>query len=823
MPDLQQNIDNTGYTYKDFLLSNKIENKLDPSYGKRLAQDIEAKYSASVANSYTFLRNDRFKQNILAASGKTNVYAKFADLTGLNGKINYANISWKAALIINRIISGLVGRWMQRQEKIQVTAIDPISVQEKKEQYEQAEFVFYNRQQLENLQQQSGVPMISPDQFVAEDKDDLEEWSVLGQQLPEEISYEIGVNNILQQAGFFDVLKEKLLHDSAECGLLGTYVWMDEYGMIHPEWVKPLNSIYSYSEFNDLRDTAMRGFVKSMKISELRRKYGKAFGGKLSEEEIFKIAQSSQEWQRFDKLTWNYDWLLAYIRPYDEWNIEVIYFWYKSVDEDGYVTTVTKQNNRTLLERKLQQPNNLGDNQDYTKKDKWNLYKGVYARTSMTILEWGLDNNMIRSQDPKEDGDVEFPVSFYMYQNQDMRNVAIPEKIEEPVEQMTLTRLQMQRLVANMIPAGAAINWDAMQELDLGLAADGKSPIDPQKLYQQTGLLYYRGRDAEGNPIPLPIQELQNIGFVGQMNGLIQLYEHHYKVLKDELGEDPNLLSAAVQPRVTSENVEASQQQAEFATEYIYNAYKYIIEETAKKIACLLNNSVRLGASAYRHLMKQEDVKDRHFSTKFQLLPSAIEMQQFQALLNQQTAANPDFALYIDTFKLMRIAKENIKLAEVYYRNSMKKMVRMQQQQKQQDYENNAQLQQQSAMQAAQSAQQLQDSKLQAEKELAEFKALQDIKREIVIGSFAIAAKMENPQMPSWLTPILTQIVPNLTIPIAQENKQLAQGVMVQNMAEQQAAMQQQAQQPEDNEAQENMNGNQESQMMEQQEQQMQA
>src|SRR5690242_4744001 len=177
MSDIQQNIDNTGFTYKDFLLSNKIENKLDPSYGKRLAQDIEAKYSASVANSYSFLRNDRFKQNILSASGKTNVYAKFADLTGLNAKINYANINWKAPLIVNRIISGLVGRWMQRQEKIQVTAIDPISISEKKEQYEQAEFVLYNRQQLETLQQQSGVPMISPDQFVAEDKDDLEEWS----------------------------------------------------------------------------------------------------------------------------------------------------------------------------------------------------------------------------------------------------------------------------------------------------------------------------------------------------------------------------------------------------------------------------------------------------------------------------------------------------------------------------------------------------------------------------------------------------------------------------------------------------------------------
>lgn len=793
MPDLSQNISSTGYSYKNFLLSRNIENKLDPEYGKVLAQDIESKYSAGIANSYSFLRNDRFKRNILWASGKINVYAMFADLIQFNGKINYANLDWAAPMIINRIITGLVGRWMQRQEKIQVTAIDPISVKSKQEQYEQAEFVLFNRKQLEILQQESGVPMIPPDQFVAEDKDDLEEWAITGNQLPEEIKYETGTNDIFQSQGFFDEIKKKLLHDSAECGLVCTYVWMDEYGVIHVEWIKPLNSFYSYSEFDDMRDTAMRGFVKSLKISEIRRRYGKEFGGKLDEEQIFQLAQSSQEYQRFDKLTWNLDWALAYIRPYDEWSVECLYFWFKSVDEDGYTMTVTKQNKRTLIERRSQRPNNLDDNQQYIKKDKWNLYKGVYAKDSKVLLEWGLDNNMIRPQDPKESGDVEFPVSFYMYQNQDMRNVAIPEKIEEPVKQMILARLRIMQTVALMIPYGAAINWDAMQELDLGMAADGKTPIDAQKLYQQTGLLYYRGRDAEGNPIPLPIQELRNAGFIDQINGLIQLYQYHAGVLKDELGEDPNMMTAALQPRVTSDNVVASQQEAAFATDYIYDAYANVMEQTAKKAACLLNNSVRFGAKAYRHIMNEGDVKDRHFSTKFRLLPDQFELQEFMAQLNQQIAANPEFGLYIDSFKLKRVAKENIKLAELYYRNSMKRMRRSMEQQKQQDIENNAMAQQQSAELAAQAEDIAQAKKLDHEKQIEEFKGLQQMKVEVVRGALAIAAKNDNPEMPTWLTPILTQLIPNLTIPIAQENKSMMQGVIQQERIEQEEAMRQES------------------------------
>lgn len=793
MPDLNVNNAQTStYSYKDFLLTKNVENKLDPEYGKKLAQDIEAKYSAGVANGYTFLRNDRFKTNILWASGKINVYAKFSDRFAFNGKINYANIAWKAPMIVNRIISGLVGRWMQRIEKIQVTAIDPLSIKDKEEQYEQAEFILYNRQQLEILQQESGVPMIPPDQFVPEDKDDLEEWAVAGSKLPQEIKYETGTNDILQSCGFFDVLKKKLLHDAAECGLVGTYVWMDEYGVIHVEWVKPLNSLYSYSEYDDFRDTAMRGFVKSLKISEIRRKYGKEFGGKLTEEEIFKIAQTSQEYQRFDKLTWNYDWLLAYIRPYDEWNVECIYFWIKSVDEDGYLMTVTKQNKSTIIERRQQPPSNIGDNQEYTKKDKWNLYKGVYARYSMNILEWGLDNNMIRPQDPRESGDVEFPVSFYMYQNQDMRNIAVPEKIEEPVEQMILARLRIQQLVANMVPAGAAINMDAMQEVDLGLAADGKSSIDVQKVYQQTGQLYYRGRDAEGNPIPVPIQELQNSGFINQMNGLIALYEYHAKVLKDELGEDPNLITAAVQPRVTSENVQASQMQADLATDYIYDAYRNIMEQTARKVACLLNNSVRFGAKAYSHLMKEEDVSNRNFSTKFQLLPTQYELQELNAYLNQSLAANPALIQYLDPFKIKRIAKEDVKLAELYMRNAMKRMIRSEQEKAQQQSEQNAQVQAMAAQQKAQGDMQL----LQVQNQMKAIEVdtqSRNKKEEIVLSGYFELLKV-GVQMPSEMKQIINALVPNLAIPIAQENQEMMQEAMMQNMQPPEEEMQQEQQ-----------------------------
>jgi hypothetical protein len=313
-------------------------------------------------------------------------------------------------------------------------------------------------------------------------------------------------------------------------------------------------------------------------------------------------------------------------------------------------------------------------------------------------------------------------------------------------------------------------------------------------MYEQTGRLYYRGRDAEGNPIPIPITELQNAGFINQINGLIQLYQYHSSVLKDELGEDPNMMTAALQPRVTSDNVAASQQTAAFATDYVYDSYKAILEQTSKKVACLLNNSIRFSAKAYSHLMKEDEVKDRIFSTKFQLLPDAMELQRLEAFLNQAIASNPAFINYVDPFKVMRIAKENVKLAELYIRNASKRMVKMEQVKAQQLSEQNAQVQAQAAQQKAQGDMQLLQEKLETEKQLIQFKAIEDMKVEFVRGAFMIASKSENPQMPAWLTPVLNQIIPGITIPLAQDNQAMIQGAIQQQQMAEQQAMQQQGQ-----------------------------
>lgn len=765
-----------------------IKEKSDWNYGKRLAQYIDSTIRGGIS-SYFWVRNARWRTNRGYANGRVPM-SKFQDLLEFNGKVNYLNINWQSINIVNRVISGLVGRWMARSEKIKVTAIDSISTKQKQEEYENLEFVIENRKLLEKLQEESGVQILPEAEQLPEDKEELKLWQSQFQRLPEEIQYEIGCNDVLASNGWFDTLKEKMLHDSAECGFVGTYTWMDDQGVIHVDWLKPENCFYSYSNYPDFRDTTWRGVIRTYKISELRRKYGTEFGGKITEEELWKMAQFSKEFQLYDNITWLTEWNVTFLRPYDEWNIDVIEFELKTVDSDDYTVVTTKKNKSTIV--KKGRPEKPSENEKVISDTKWNIYRGVYCRPTNTMLEWGLKTNMIRPQDPKEIGNAEFSYTFYMVQNYDMTSLAIPEKIQEPVDQMIIARLKMQQLVAKMRPTGAAVNWDALQNIDYGLG-DGNKAIDVKKLYDQTGDIYYRGRDAEGNNIPVPITELANSGFLSQLQGLILLYDKHYQILKDELGEDPNLISSALQPRVAVSNINTAEQVAQNATDYFYWAYTNCMADTAKKVASLLKTSVQYGSSVYRDIVKSDDVAGRIFNSRIQMLPDQYELARFDAMLQQALASSPDLVLFVDPFQLMRVAKEDVKLAEALFRRAQKKMIIYNQTKAAQNQEMTIQGQ----IQAAQVAE-------QEKRATKEQEGMMDIKRaqmtaeaqnRTAVLQMATAAYLKSMEtglpIPAEIKPLIDAVMENVGLAAVVSTDEQKQLIAAQMQAAQAAAQQQ--------------------------------
>jgi len=809
---------------KEFQLAQlTVSEKSSPDFGLKMSRKIWS-YVQLGFGGYFYNRNARFIDNRNYANGTINVQQMFQDFLELNGKQNYIRLSWQTLLIVNTIISRLVARWMQKGEKVQVTAIDSLSVKDKKEQYEQFEFIIENRKHLEELQEQSGVQIIPTGEDIPSDKEELNLWQAQFQRVPEEILTELGCNDVLASCGWYDVLKELMLHDSAETGFVGTYTYMDKQGVIHVDRIFPENSIYSYSKYPDFRDTSWRGDAPTIKISELRKQYGKEFNPDnplaLTEKQLWTIAQQSKEYSNYTNLLWNDVWVTGFFRPYDEWNVRAMRFELKTVDKEPYTVTTSKSTGTTYAQKGVPTTKSgkvremPSDNQKVYSDTNWNIYEGVFLPDHDMVIKWGIKKNMIRPQDPREIGNAEFSYTFHMPQNYEMRNLAIPEKIKAAVNGMILSLLRMQQLMARAIPPGWMIDESVLQTVDYGLGNDGNKSVDHSAYFFQTGLLYYHGIDADGNRIEPPIKELANTGFAPQMQAYIQNYQFNYQTLKDELGEDPNLISAALQPRVTAGNVEASQKQGDYATDSYYNAYVSCMRDTSRKITCLLKDSVTYGSKAYRDVINQ-DIGDRIFSTNIQFLPTQQQVADFDVLLSQTMNTSPDIVLFIDPFQLRRIAKEDVKLAETLFRRGQKKMLLWQKQTAAENQQATGDIQIKSAQAAEQAKQQTEQIKGEIDLQKAKMEGEATNKNAIVAMVTSMLSKGE--QIPANLQPVVNVVMENIIIPLAAQNEEQKQAVIQQYQQAQQGQEQQEGEQPQEQQM-EGMQG--EQQEMQQQNQQ---
>lgn len=770
------------YEYQDVLKEFQLQKltvseKSSLDFGLKISRKIWG-YVQMGCGGYFYKRNAQMIENRNYANGTINVQQMFQDLLGLNGKKNYIRLNWQTLLIVNTIISRLVGRWMQKGEKVQVQAIDTLSVKEKKEQYERYEFFIENKRMVEQLQKESGIQIMPEDEELPSDREELNLWQSQFQRVPEEIVTELGCNDVLSSCGWYDVLKELMLHDSAETGLVGTYTYMDKQGIIHVDRLLPENCIYSYSKYPDFRETSWRGDAPTIKISELRKNYGKEFNPEnpfaLSEKELWGIAQNSKEYSNYTNLIWNDVWVTEWFRPYDEWNVRAVRFELKTVDKEPYTVTTSKLTGSTYTQsgypttKSGKRKDSLSENQKIYSDTNWNIYEGVYLPDHDKVIKWGIKKNMIRPQDPREIGNAEFSYTFHMPQNYEMRNLSIPEKIKAAVNGMILALLRMQQLMARAIPPGWMIDESVLQTVDYGLGDDGNKTIDHSAHFFQTGLLYYHGIDADGQRIEPPIKELANTGFAPQMQAYIQNYQFNYQSLKDELGEDPNLMSAALQPRVTTDNVEVSQQQGAFATDSYYMAYANCMRDTARKITCLLRDSITYGSKSYRDVIKQ-DIGDRIFSTNIQFLPTQQDVLKFEAILNQSITSNPELLQFLDPFRLIRIAKEDVKLSELLFRNAQKKLIMHQQKTAIQNQEATFKAQIESGKSAEEARQQTEKIKgdLMLEKVRLEGEAAN--KNATIAMVSSIVGK--GGEIPQKYIPFVDAVINNVMLPLVIENE----------------------------------------------------
>lgn len=713
--------------------------KRDVEEGLKISKFLQKAYNSG----YFSRRNKKFEKNRKFARGKQPMQ-EFLDLLNVDGKEAFVNLDMKAPAIAPKFMQVIIGGFMKRDEKVKATAIDPVSVERKKYDRDEAEYRMNYGEEVKQMEDELGVKLMADGGFTPENYDELNLYFGLEYQLPEEILFEKGCDYVFHENGW-PVIKRKLLEDVSETGLGATKVGTGPEGKINVRRVVPENSFYGFSNYDDFRDVSFIGEVLSMKLVDIRNQYPN-----MPEEKIWQLAKQAKQYTQTVK--WDDRFRYSIDRPYDDWTVDVLDYEIKTIDTMMYQAKTNKYGN-LIVEKKDKAPQRLGDNKELITKDMYVIYRGVYVLNTDMMLEWGVAKNMIKPSTTKGMADAFFSYSVYMHENLDLENMAIPERMETSIRQMTLAHLKIQQLIAKLRPSGLIIDIDSLSDINIG-QAKALSPLELQAVYDQTGNIYYKRRTEDGDNInSVPIQEAPNSGSVSQIQQLIMVYNHYLDRLRDEIGVNEYREGSGVNPKLGLGVQQAQIQASNNATDFIYDAYLSLYQQTAFKISLLLYDSVLYGGRQYEEYLGAENVKGKQFDVKIEVLPDEKERQFLEGMI--QTALSAGMMEFEDAFRVRSI--KNTKLAEMYLTKAKKNKEKAEMEKAQRNSEMNAQVQQQSIQAKAQADAQL--NKIETQGKLAIATTEMKMKQELSEQEFVQLALLKSYELGRPLSPEMKAVV----------------------------------------------------------------
>lgn len=763
--------------------------KSKPEYGLMVARDINNSVQTGWSGYYN-RRNSRYDLNRRIAAGRQDM-TQFLDLMGIDGKDSFVNLDLTPPAIAPKFMAIIIQRFLERSEKLVVSAIDPYSVERKNYAKLEAEYRMRNKDMIAAMEEAGGFPLEDPEAITPKNRNELEVYFGPEYQLPEEIGFEKGIDFVLLDNDW-EVCKKRIITDLTEKGLGVTKVYVDSNGKIRIRPVIPENSIYSWSEYEDFRDIGWCGELIKIKVPEYRdrfyKDYVRMYGEGSAEKMLFEDIKKANTPDPKARLQWLDSYAMPnYYRPYDDWSVEVIEFEVKTLDTDIYQAKKNAHGKLIAVDKKKRLPQRLGENKEIVQTDIFNIYKGSYVRKVDKIFNWGKCKNMIRPQSNLSD--VYFSYSFYMYENRDMVNMALPERMQTSINQLTLAHLMIQRLIAAIRPPGLKVDIRALQELDLGL---GKTlaPLDIMKIYNQTGNIFYKSwnEDPTVEKVYVPMEELANAGSVAQLQELIATYNFYLERLRDDIGtnefiEGQGGISGKTSPTLAQNQVVSGNR----ATEFIYDGYTNIFMNTGRRIAILLWDNIMYGGEEYRGFVGDDKIDESRFDIKVEPKPTAEDRAALEQAVN--ICLQEKSITLADAHKIRSI--DNMKLAYLYLAQAEEKVRQDKMAADQANIQATAQAQIQSAQAAAESNMAVDTNKGQMDMQMQQLKIKGDA--DLSLQKFvqdALLKTMDNPD--AQINPLIQSIIDSYLE--GKANQEMAEQQMAEAMMG--AAMEQSGGQP---------------------------
>jgi hypothetical protein len=803
------------------------QEKASKDRGKKIVKEFyNLQTNSDNSTNYFKLRNARWQELLLWAKGSQKM-TEFLDYMNVSdANKSYINLDYTQTRVAAQFMATLVESMAKNKVYSCVTAIDDGSVNEKEDRLFEALYRMHNVEDIDKMQQATGMMLEPPNAFVPDDEVSAKVYFELEDRLPKEIKFEKLLNKTQNDIKFERVANRKTLSHLTVLNFGCTKIERCGTGDYTVRVCIPTNMVFNFFE-NDTseHEVDMVGEFYNLKVKDAKLRIPG-----LTEHQWYDLAKySATKNVGYFNIMWNDNWAQTTYnqnRPYDDCSIlvfdceincgEDVYYVekpdafgkpsisqkkgipYQQVTKDGRIIEQEKPEDVEIIKRK---------------KNTW--MRGIYAPYGDMMLYWGQPDLIITPYT-----NTAKPLSSYTINIPNNDGEYVPSLFERGMEvlrEYQTTKLKRKQLIAKIKPSGIRIDVESARNLDIG-NGDSIAWEEVVRIYDQTGneLWSSKGLDPLQREAP-PLSNTVRDESIEKVVGLTSVLASQIQELRQLWGVPQYRDGSDVGDRTPAKLAEGQNQSSYNVTDFILNANSQLWEETFYKL-CLLhwNDIVKAEPETEGDMLNSRfDIKVKTKSTEYERQQLEADIQRFSQMPDAQ--GNPSVTLKDAMFIREIMDEYNYKLATWYLTSTYESNRRKAMEESQKLQQQNQQLQMQSAQQAQQEAARLQQEKIAGEKDMEEFRSTKKKEELLLSGVLAVAAKDETGQLISQFLPAIQQLVPNITVPLALENKTRQDQLVQQAQAQQQQAMMQQ-QQPEDNEQQEDMQGQQESPEMEQQE-----
>jgi hypothetical protein len=434
--------------------------------------------------------------------------------------------------IIPKFVKIVVNKILGTAPFPNVEAIDPISQTEKDRERAKINAAIKNKEMFAEAKQLGLKTVVDPD-ALPETTEEAEIFFETSIKTQAEIAAQIATRLTLNWNDFNEKIYRRNVQDLVEVGMAVVKRNNDPNYGIKEDYVDPAYFIHSITDDPNLSDCTYMGHIRNVSIQELKRMAGNQF----TEDQYKQMANSivNNFGNNPDKLSEAYydSSLGVYQYGYDQYTVSILEFEFLSVDDIVFEKKESRFGNIGFYYKgyEYKAPSQSVYDREPVYMQNATIYGGKYIVGTEFLFDYGLKKNI-----PKNIHDLSRAKFSYSAIAVNLRRM-IPKSLVGSVitfaDQIQITHLKLQQSIAKAKPDGLIVDIEGLENVQLGRGGE-LQPLEIQDIYEQTGVFYYRSKNADGGFQNPPIRTLEN--GIRNINELITIYNHALRMIRDATG-----------------------------------------------------------------------------------------------------------------------------------------------------------------------------------------------------------------------------------------------------------------------------------------------